>query len=130
MVKAMRRRKEAGFTLIELLVVLAIIATLLAVTVPRYYHAVDNSKETVLLENLRVTRDAIDKFYGDAGRYPDSLDELVERKYLRALPFDPVAGSYSGWIVIPPDEQFQGQVYDIHSAAQGNARDGRAFGDL
>jgi len=128
----MSRRKggQDGFTLVELLVVLAIIALLLSITLPRYYHVIDSSKETVLAENLRVTRDAIDKFYGDTGRYPDSLDEMVEKRYLRAVPFDPVADSSTVWIIVPPDEQFAGHIYDIRSGAQGTARDGRAYGDM
>lgn len=126
----MRKKGQGGFTLVELLVVLAIIGLLLSITLPRYYHVIDSSKETVLAETLRVTRDAIDKFYGDTGRYPDSLDEMVEKKYLRAVPFDPVADSNSAWILIPPDEHYAGQIYDLKSGAQGAARDGRAFGDL
>ena len=82
-----------GFTLIELLVVLAIIAVLLTLAVPRYFNQIDGAKETVLRENLQVTRVAIDKYFGDLGRYPDSLDELVERRYLRSLPFHHRAGN-------------------------------------
>ena len=79
-----------GFTLIELLIVLAIIAVMLTISLPSYFHSIDASKEKILAENLHATRDAIDKFYGDVGRYPDSLDELVEKHYLRAAPVDPV----------------------------------------
>jgi general secretion pathway protein G len=126
----MRKPRNAGFTLIELLVVLAIIGLLLSVTVPRYFHVIDSSKEKILVENLRITRDAIDKFYGDSGRYPDSVDELVDKKYLRALPFDPVTESNSSWVIVAPDEQFPGNVYDIKSAASGTGKSGQAFGDM
>lgn len=123
-------RRPRGFTLIELLVVLAIIALLLSLTLPRYFHAIDVSKEQVLAENLRAARDAIDKFYGDLGRYPGSLDELVEKRYLRALPVDPVTGSASTWTIVAPDSQFKGSVYDLRSGAPGSTHDGHAFADL
>jgi general secretion pathway protein G len=86
-------RGRRGFTLIELLVVLSIIALLLTLAVPRYFHSIDTSKEAVLSENLHIVRETIDKFYGDKGRYPESLEELVSERYLRALPHDPVTGS-------------------------------------
>lgn len=124
------RALAAGFTLIELLVVMAIVATLLTLTLPRYFQSVDSSKETVLMENLRATREAIDKFYGDNGRYPDSLDELVGKRYLRSLPVDPVTDSASTWTIIPPPDPTKGKVYDLKSAAPGKARDGRLLSEL
>ncbi len=124
-----KRRGEAGFTLVELLVVLAIMTLLLGLALPRYFHVIDSSKETVLAENLRITREAIDKFYGDTGRYPDSLDELVEKRYLRAVPFDPVADSAAAWIIDPPQDGIAGNVYDLHSGAEGSGRDGRPFAE-
>ncbi|TFW36184.1 type II secretion system protein [Massilia horti] len=114
-----------GFTLIELLVVLAILALLMTVAVPRYFHSIDQSKETILKENLRITRSAIDSFYGDNGRYPQSLDELVERGYLRSLPVDPVTESVATWIVVPAADG-KG-VFDLHSGAAGTARSGIAL---
>lgn len=125
-----RSRSRSGFTLIELLVVLAIIALLLTLAVPRYFQTIDASKETILTENLHVTRDAIDKFYGDTGRYPDTLAELVDKRYLRAMPVDPITDSTTTWVIVPPDEQFKGNVYDIKSSAQGVDRNGQAFNSL
>lgn len=110
--------------------VLAIIALLLSVALPRYFQHVDAGKEVVLKENLRATRDAIDKFYSDLGRYPDSLDELVSQHYLRALPIDPVTGSNATWRLVAPDDGVPGAVYDLKSGAAGVDRDGTSFGDL
>lgn len=119
-----------GFTLIELLVVLAIIAVLLTIAVPRYFHSVDRSKDVVLIENLRVVRETIDKFYGDTGRYPESLEELVERKYLRSLPRDPVTDRDDSWVLLPPEGDAKGNVYDVKSGATGQTQDGKAYKDL
>lgn len=91
-----------GFTLIELLVVMAIIATLLSIAVPRYFGSVDRSKEAVLRQNLRAIRDAIDKYYADNERYPESLEVLAAGRYLRDVPVDPVTGSAATWIVVSP----------------------------
>jgi general secretion pathway protein G len=118
-----------GFTLIELLVVLAIVSTLLLLVAPRYFNKVDESKEAVLRDNLRITRDVLDKFYGDKGRYPETLEELIEKNYLRALPVDPITGSATTWQLVPVPEGYKGAVYDIRSGAPGTARDGKNYGD-
>ena len=122
--------KKDGFTLIELLVVLAIVSLLLTIAAPRYFRSVDTSKEIVLIENLRLVRETLDKFYGDTGRYPDSIDELVERRYLRSLPYDPFSESTSTWVLIPPTGSANGKVYDIKSGAEGTTRDGRPLKEL
>lgn len=121
-----------GFTLIELLVVMAIIATLLSLALPRYFGSVDKSKEVTLMQSLSVMRDAIDKFYSDNGRYPDQIADLVERRYLRSLPVDPVTESTDTWIVIAPPTAaaVKGNVYDIKSGAQGKTREGVEFSAL
>lgn len=118
-----------GFTLIELLVVLAIVAMLLTLAVPRFFPSVDKSKEVVLADNLRNTRALIEQFYGDTGRYPDSLEQLVEKRYLRALPMDPLTESDSSWTIIAPEDGLKGNVYDIRSGAPGNDRSGKPYAE-
>ncbi len=118
-----------GFTLIELLVVMVIIATLLTIAAPRYFHSVERSREAVLRQNLSLMREALDKYYGDNGRYPDALDELVSKRYLRSLPVDPLTGSTRSWLVVEPGASDKGRVYDVRSGAPGNARDGSRFAD-
>lgn len=125
----MRIRSTNGFTLIELLVVMAIIGTLLTIATPRYFRSLDKSREAVLRQNLEATREALDKYYGDNGRYPDSLADLVEKKYLRSLPYDPVAESDGAWLIVPPDSSDKGGVYDIQSSADGKALDGSDYKD-
>lgn len=116
--------------MIELLIVLAIVALLTTLAVPRYFQSVDTTRERVLVNNLRSVRETIDKFFSDTGRYPESLQELVERKYLKALPIDPMTESSSTWIVVPPEEPYKGGVADIHSGAQGSTRDEKAYAEL
>ena len=123
-------RCRRGFTLIEILVVLAILATLLSIAAPRYFGSVDRSKEVVLKENLFQIRDALDKYYADTGKYPDSLDDLVTKRYLRSPPVDPITGSATTWVVIAPQDPKRGGVYDVRSGAQGNSRDGTPYGEL
>lgn len=118
-----------GFTLIELLVVMAIIALLLSLAVPYYFNSVQRSREAVLREDLARMRDALDKHYGDVGRYPASLDELVDRRYLRRIPVDPVTDSAATWQVVPPQLPEQGGVYDVRSGAGGASLDGSPYGE-
>lgn len=124
-----RHSRRFGFTLIELLVVMAIIAMLITLAIPRYFHSVDKARDTVLKENLVRTRDALDKYYGDNGRYPDDLAALVTKKYLRALPYDPITESTTTWIVVPPENPDKGGVYDLKSGAPGVAADGSKYQD-
>jgi general secretion pathway protein G len=117
-----------GFTLVELLVVMAILATLLTIAVPRYFQHLDRSREAVLKENLAVVRDAIDKYHADRGAWPETLADLADKRYLRALPMDPITESRDTWQIVPPPEGDTG-VYDIHSGAEGTATDGTPYAE-
>ncbi|MHB1145299.1 MAG: type II secretion system protein [Thiobacillus sp.] len=119
---------KRGFTLIELLVVLAIIATLLTLAAPRYFQHVERSKEAVLRENLATVRDAIDQYHADAGAWPPTLESLTEKRYMRAVPTDPLTGRADTWQIVPPPAGEAG-VYDIRSGAEGTGRDGQPYTD-
>lgn len=110
-----RARSYHGFTLIEILVVMTLIALLLTLAVPRYFSALDNGRARVQLQNLATLRDAIDKFYADQGRYPDVLDDLVAKKYLRNIPQDPISEA-ANWEVVAPSDPSLGSVYDVKPA--------------
>lgn len=107
-----RLARNPGFTLLEMLVVMTLIALLLTLALPRYFHALDYGRANVQKQNVATLRDAIDKFHGDQGRYPDTLDELVARRYLRQVPVDPVSES-SNWVVVAPQDATEGNVYDV-----------------
>jgi general secretion pathway protein G len=115
-------KKISGFTLVELMVVLTVIGLLLSVVVPDYVGRVRRAEEAVLKENLVVMRDALDKHYADAGKYPRSLDELVSKRYLRAIPADPFTESRGTWVAVPPSDPNKGGVYDVRSSAKGYER--------
>ena len=121
--------KTKGFTLIELLVVLGIVALMLTLAVPRYFPSIDKSREVVLADNLRNMRQVLDQYYGDTGRYPDSLEQLVEKKYLRGLPVDPITDSDATWVLVPPEDATKGGIYNIKSGAPGNDRSGKPYAD-
>lgn len=127
----MRRR---GFTLIELLVVLSIIATLLTLAAPRYFQHVERAKEAVLRENLATTRHALDQYHADKGVWPESLQTLVDERYLRALPIDPLTESSDTWLLETPTEGASAEaadgVYNLHSGAEGVGSDGKPYADL
>lgn len=125
----MNRLVQKGFTLIELVVVMAIIATLLTIAAPRYFHSVEKSREAVLRQNLALAREALDKYYGDNGKYPDSLEDLASKKYLRSIPLDPFTGYATTWLIVPPDTAEKGRIFDIKSGAPGKARDGSEYKD-
>ncbi len=124
----MTGEERRGFTLLELLVVMAIIATLLTIAVPRYFRSLERSKEAVLKQDLTTLRESIDKFYGDTGKYPPTLAVLVEKRYLRKIPVDPIARTAEKWIVVNSDDPEDNGVKDVRSGADGMAEDGVPYG--
>jgi general secretion pathway protein G len=107
---------------------MAIIATLLTIAVPRYFRSLERSREAVLKQDLVTMRESIDKFYGDTGKYPETLMALVEKNYLRQIPVDPVAKKGAEWLLVNnADDPDDTGVKDVHSVAEGNGQDGTPY---
>jgi general secretion pathway protein G len=116
-----------GFTLIELLVVMAVIGLLLSIAAPRFVHQVDRSRDVVLRHNLDGLRQAIDQYYTDKGTYPKALQDLVDARYLRTVPTDPITERTDSWIMVLPAGEPGPSWYDVHSGALGVGADGTAY---
>lgn len=121
--------RAAGFTLIELLVVMAIVALLLTVALPRYFGSLAQARDTALRENLKVLRVSLDKYAGDTGHFPATLEDLVSARYLRAVPLDPLTESAQTWVLEEADSGEVRGIVDVHSGAPGADREGVPYAD-
>lgn len=123
---------DSGFTLLELLIVMVIIATLAAMAIPMYTRNVLAAKEAVLREDLQVMRTAIGSYTVDKQKAPQSLDDLVQAGYLKAVPKDPISNRNDSWVTSQSDalasvDQTDSGIDDVHSGAQANALDGTSY---
>ncbi len=136
-----RSARRRAFTLLELIIVITIIGILAAIAVPNYLQTPIRAKEAVLKTNLRTIREVIDQHHADKGSYPTSLEELVEKGYLRKMPDDPFTGK-PDWTLeyeevdeedVPPEteEGVEGGagIVDVHSASEAVALDGTPYAE-
>jgi general secretion pathway protein G len=121
-----------GFSLLELMIAMFIMIILLSVTFPIYQRTVQHARETVLKDNLWQMRAQIDRFTADKGKLPKSIDELVEGKYLREKPRDPITEKEE-WNEIqdkdPLSPDGDSGLVDVKSLAEGEDGDGKPYKD-
>ncbi|MBD9395266.1 type II secretion system protein [Acidovorax sp. ACV01] len=130
MVTINSQSKRRGFTLIEILIAMSILALLLTIALPQYFGSISRSKDVALQENLRVMRVVIDKYYGDKGKHPSSLEDLVQEKYLRSIPMDPITESAKTWVLIPHQDSENPGIVDVKSGAPGMSKDGMSYASM
>ncbi|MEQ1601798.1 MAG: prepilin-type N-terminal cleavage/methylation domain-containing protein [Methylophilaceae bacterium] len=123
-----KQKKSYGFTFVELMIVMAMLALLLSIALPRYFAGLQRAKEAVLREDLATMRDAISHYREDKGSYPPTLNLLIEQKYLRAIPIDPITDKANSWMLTQPPD-LSSNVYDVHSGAPGTATDGSRYSE-
>ncbi len=130
-----RSRAEGGWTLIELMVVISLIMILSSIALVSYRNSITNAKEAALKSDLMLMRDAIDRYYADKGKYPESLDALVSESYLRTVPKDPFTQSTTTWQTTEADappgtvSTTSPGIFEVKSGSQLTALDGSRYAD-
>ena len=129
-----RSRSSRGFTLIELLVVMAIIGILASIGIPMLLKTPIKAKEAALRENLFTFRSCLDQYKADKGHYPESLQVLVQDKYIRKIPLDPFTKSADTWELVfeePSSTETASEeppgVIDVRSGSTETALDGTPY---
>jgi general secretion pathway protein G len=128
---SMRLWQKNGFTLIEMMIVIAIIVILIGMAAGIYTKTVQHAREAVLKKDLQTMREAIDNYTLDKQQAPQSLQDLVDGRYLRQVPIDPI-DQQEDWVlhygdaVLSPDQTSTG-VDDVHSGSDQISSDGTAY---
>jgi general secretion pathway protein G len=127
-------RGRRGFTLIEMIIVFTMIGILVGLALPQFKNAAKKARESTLKEDLTILRKLIDQYFTDKSKYPASLQALVDEKYLRKIPVDPITGR-PDWVEVREEPSlddllepgFQAGITEVHSASELKGMDGTAY---
>jgi general secretion pathway protein G len=127
-------KPQRGFTMIELMIVMAIITIIISIAVPMYQKSLIRAKESVLRNNLFTMRTVIDEYTYDKQKGPQTLQDLVQEGYLRAVPTDPMTGNSESWVTQMEDaltavNQTEPGIWDVHSSSQAKSLEGTMYSE-
>jgi general secretion pathway protein G len=114
------------------MVVISLIIILASIGLVQYRQSIIHTNEAVLKDDLVKLREALDQYYADKNKYPESLEALVADGYIRDVPQDPFTKSATTWQtelsdIDPANPTAAPGVKDVHSGAEGNALDGSPY---
>ncbi|MGM0606992.1 MAG: type II secretion system protein [Candidatus Muiribacteriota bacterium] len=121
---------KKGFSLIELIISVGIVVVLVGGATLYFPKLSSEAEVNALKANLSTIRKVIDDFYGDFGRYPSSLEELVTETpggyiYLHKIPPDPTTKSIN-WEVSKDGENYyyfnEADIEYIRYIRSGNSK--------
>jgi len=120
---------QRGFTFVEIMIVLVVIGILVTLATPSFTTSVQRAREAALRENLFILRDVIDQHYADHGTYPPALEVLVEKRYLRKVPKDPITGLENTWLLVADTDEHgvEAGIFDVKSGSDQAAMDGTLY---
>lgn len=127
--------RREGFTLIEMLIVFALVGLLVGLGIPQYKYAIKKAREATLKADLYELRTLINQYYTDKGKYPLSLQTLIDEEYLYRIPIDPFTRSSETWIevqqTLTEDEMMMPEIevgiVDVLSGSNEKAIDGTLY---
>jgi len=114
---------ERGFTLLEAMIVIVIIAILATLAVGGYRQTIVHAREAALHSDLDVMRRSIQEYIKDKNAAPGWLQDLVDNKYIGAIPDDPITHQ-NDWVTddcdayFDSDETTMNGICDVHSGSQ------------
>src|SRR6185503_11690285 len=100
------RPGEDGYILIAVLFLVALVLIGLAVAAPRMAKSIQRDKEIEAVHRGEQYKRAIQLYYRKFGRYPSSIDQLVDTnniRFLRKKYTDPITGK-DDWRLIHPGQ--------------------------
>src|SRR5258707_2388892 len=104
-----RRRSQAGCTLLEVLVVITMIGLIMALVGPRVLNYLGESKAKAAKIQIESFSSALDLYYLDLGRYPNSNEGLTALTRSNNAPG--WNGPYLRGGVVPNDPSGHGYLY-------------------
>lgn len=95
-----RLRNRKGFTLVEMMIVVLIIGILVAIALPNFLKARENSQMRACAANMKQIQAAVEQWAMETRQAPDAdlptdVQALVTNGYLKSLPVCPAGGDYS-----------------------------------